>query len=151
VARVRALVANEVGAELTGDAALRLIALLPVDAALAESVAHRLKLSKRMHKRIAIARGGGVDLPIRALAYRIGIEGARDRVLLGDGSALALLDEVEGWTVPKLHVGGGDLVAMGVLPGPDVARLLHIVEDRWVAVGFPDRTQAMKIARDVLT
>ena len=151
VARVRALVANEAAARVAGDAALRLIALLPVDMAVAESIAHRLKLTKRMHKRIAIARGGTMELPIRGLAYRIGIEGARDRVMLGDGSALGLLGKVEGWTVPKLPIGGGELVAMGVPPGPDVARLLHAAEDRWVEEGFPDRQRTMAIAREVVS
>ena len=150
VARVRALVANEVAAGMAGDASLRLIALLPVDAAVAGNVAHRLKLSKRTHKRVAAARGGGIALPIRALAYRIGIEGARDRVLLGDGSALALLGAIDDWVVPQLPIGGGELVALGVPPGPDVARLLYAVEDRWVAEGFPDRQRAMAIAREVV-
>lgn len=151
VVRLRALVANEATAGIASDAMLRLIALLPEDEGVADGVASRLKLSKRMHKRIAVARGGAVELLIHALAYRIGIEGARDRVLLGDGSALALLDELEGWTVPKLPIGGGELVAMGVPPGPDVARLLKIVEERWVAEGFPDRARAMKIAREVVS
>lgn len=151
VARVRTLVANEGAAGLAGDAGLRLIALLPVDAALAVTVAHRLKLSKRMHKRIAVARGGAVEAPIRALAYRNGIEGARDRVLLGDGSALALLNEIQEWALPKLPVGGGELVTLGVPPGPDVARLLRVVEDRWVAEGFPDRVRVTDIARTVVS
>lgn len=150
VVRVRALVGHESAAGTVGDATLRLIALLPVDAAMAESVAHRLKLSKRMHKRIAVARGGPVVLPIRALAYRIGTEGARDRVLLGDGAALPLLAELEGWTAPRLPIGGGELVAIGVSPGPDVARLLRLVEDRWIEEGFPDRVRAIAIAREVL-
>jgi poly(A) polymerase len=149
VARVQALLACEAEAGQAADAGLRLIALLPEDPAKAEQVAHRLKLSKRMHKRIAVARSGTVTAPIRALAYRIGIEGARDRVLLGGGVALAMLTEIDGWTAPKLPIGGGELVAMGVVAGPDVARLLRAVEDRWVAEGFPDRNRTMQIAREV--
>ncbi len=137
VERLAALLANERAAGSARDALLRLIALLPADAAVAESVAHRLKLSKRMHKRIAMARAGGVTTPLRALAYRIGSEGARDRVLLGDASALPMLAELDGWTAPKLPIGGGELVALGVPPGPDVARLLRVMEDRWVEASFP--------------
>lgn len=144
--RLDMLLDNERGAGVAGDAVLRLIALLPEDAGAAEGVAHRLKLSKRMHKRIAVARSGGVTTPVRALAYRIGVEGACDRVLLGDGGALPLLADLDGWPVPKLPIGGGELVSLGVPPGPDVARLLHVVEDRWVAEGFPDRARAMTIA-----
>ncbi len=146
VERLGALLGNEAAVGAAGDALLRLIALLPEDAAVAESVASRLKLSKRMHKRIGLARGGGVVPPLRALAYRIGSEGARDRVLLGDAASLPLLAELEGWTAPKLPIGGGDLVSLGVPPGPDVARLLRVVEDHWVAEGFPDRARAMTIA-----
>ncbi len=146
VERLGALLANERAARGERDPLLRLIALLPADAAVAESVASRLKLSKRMHKRIAMARGGGVTTPLRALAYRIGSEGARDRVLLGEAAALPLLADLDGWTAPKLPIGGGELVSLGVPPGPDVARLLRVVEDGWVAEGFPDRARAMTIA-----
>ena len=53
--------------------------------------------------------------------------------------------------VPKLPIGGGELVAMGVPPGPDVALLLYAVEDRWVAEGFPDRQRALEITREMVS
>ncbi len=149
-ARVARLVANERAAGAAPQATLRLVALLPEDAAAAAGAGVRLKLSKRLLKRIAAARGGGVDAPIRALAYRIGVEGARDRLLLGDGGHLGDLAQLEAWVPPRLPIGGGELVAMGVPAGPDVARLLRTVEERWVAEGFPERERALEIARDAV-
>jgi poly(A) polymerase len=35
-------------------------------------------------------------------------------------------------------VKGRDIVARGVAAGPEVARLLLAVEDRWIAEDFPD-------------
>ena len=150
VARLSALVAAEREAGLAGDSARRLIALLPVDPLTADKVAARLKLSNRLRKRIAVARGGEAAGDPRALAYRIGAEGARDRMLLGTGGVLPLLADLEGWDVPRLPIGGGDLVALGVPPGPDVARLLRASEEQWIAEAFPDRHRTLAIARAVI-
>lgn len=149
--RLARLVANEVAAGIAADPVLRLIALLPEAPDAADTLASRLKLSKRVHKRIAVARSGHASPPLRALAYRIGIEGGRDRLLLGDGSQLAMLADLANWTVPRLPVGGGDLVALGVPPGPDIARLLHEVEDRWIAENFPDRDRTTAIIHALLS
>ena len=134
---VARLVAAERAADQSPDAVRRLIARLPADAALAGQVAARLKLSNRTRKRIAVARGTEwLGLPPRPLAYRIGAEGALDRALLaGDGTAtVAALD---GWSIPRLPVSGGALIALGVAPGPEVARRLRGIEDRWLAEGCP--------------
>lgn len=137
VARLRTLVTAEVAAPLPADPARRLIALLPTAPLVAEQVASRLKLSNRLRKRIAVARSGGIDGDPRALAYRLGSDGAMDRLLLaGEADAIATIRD---WPVPKLPVSGGDIVATGVTAGPEVARLLRAVEERWVAEGFPPR------------
>lgn len=136
VARLAALVQAERDAGLDGEAARRLIALLPPDPLTADRVAARLKLSNRLRKRIAVARGSEAGDDIRALAYRIGVEGARDRVLLG-GEPVAGLAPLEDWLVPTLPFSGGDIVARGVAAGPDVARLLRAMEQRWVEERFP--------------
>lgn len=144
------LVARETAHGIAADAALRLIALLPADGALADTVASRLKLSNRVRKRIAVARGGGIDEAERVLAYRIGVEGARDRWLLSDmeeGALAAALAALTDWTPPKLPISGGDIVALGIKAGPDVARILRAVEEQWLAEGFPDRERAIELAR----
>lgn len=138
VARLTTLVAAERAAGLAPDAVRRLIALLPPAPADADGIATRLKLSNRIRKRIAAARGPAPDEPApRQIAYRLGSEAAVDRALLaGDGTAtVAALD---GWVPPRLPVGGGALVARGISAGPEVARRLRALEDRWVAEGFPE-------------
>ena len=147
------LVAAEQAHGLAADPALRLIALFPADPALAETVAARFKLSNRLRKRIASARSGNIDGPVRVLAYRIGVESARDRWLLNaanERDVHSALAELTDWTPPKLPISGGDIVAMGISAGPDVARLLRAVEDQWLAEDFPERERALNMARGLV-
>lgn len=129
-----ALVATERAQGIAPDAVRRLAALLPAQPALAEQVAARFRLSAAQKKRLALAaaRDGQPGEP-RALAYRLGREGALDRLLIGGADVSAL----EGWDIPQLPLKGGQIVARGVGAGPDVARILRRVEDRWIAEGFP--------------
>ena len=134
-AQVAALAMAEGTAAIPADPLRRLAAILPRDAGLAAKVAARLKLSKKARQRLTIAADLDLDTNPRALAYRAGTEGALDRLLLADRPADAA--GIAAWPVPKLPLGGGDLVAQGVAQGPDVARLLREIERRWVAAGFP--------------
>jgi poly(A) polymerase len=135
VGRLEALVKAEQAAAIEGDAGRRLSALLAGDGLAADRAAARLKLSNRLRKRIALALAGSAERDARTLAYRIGMEGAADRLLLA-GEPDRLTD-LAGWNVPRLPFSGGDLVALGVTAGPDVARLLRALEERWVREGFP--------------
>lgn len=128
------------------DSIRRLASLLPADPARVEAVAKRLKLSKVATKRLVLAAARApVDAANpRALAYRIGIEAAVDRLMLGgQGEALAAL---KGWRVPVFPLSGGAIVARGIKAGPEVARLLQAVEAQWLAEGFPDAPRAEAIA-----
>ena len=132
------------------DPVRRFASLLPADPDKAGAVAKRLKLSKLSTKRLtlAAAREAADAINPRALAYRIGLEGARDRLMLGGkAEALALL---KGWAVPTFPLTGGAIVARGIKAGPDVARLLQAAEAQWVAEGFPDTIRAEQIADDVI-
>ncbi len=116
----------------------RLAALLPAEPKTAEQVAARLRLSGAQKKRLA----GAADRAMppgdpRALAYRLGREEAIDRLLLA-GEDPASLSE---WDIPILPLKGGEIVARGVAVGPEVARILHAVEARWIAEGFPGRAR----------
>lgn len=115
----------------------RLAALLPADAAMAEQVASRLRLSTRQRKYLAAvaAHRGDVARPIRQLAHAIGIDAARDIHLIA-GNPAAVKD-LAGWAVPRLPLKGGDIVARGIAAGPEVARILKAVEAAWVAEDFP--------------
>ena len=70
----------------------------------------------------------------RALAYFLGRVAALDRLLL-TGQSIAPL---EGWEIPTFPLKGGDIVAHGIVAGPEVSRLLKAVEARWVEEGFPE-------------
>ncbi|MGV3731716.1 MAG: CCA tRNA nucleotidyltransferase [Sphingopyxis sp.] len=131
------LLASEAAAGIAPAPLRRLAALLPADAAIAEQVASRLRLSTRQRKHLAALGGHRHDVarPVRQLAHAIGIDAARDvHLLAGDPAAVqALVD----WQVPALPVKGGDIVARGIAAGPDVARILKAVEAEWVAEDFP--------------
>jgi poly(A) polymerase len=141
-----ARVAQLVTGETAIDPALRLIALLPPDAAMADQIAAKLKLSNRLRRRLAVARGQDwPGLAPRPLAYRIGMEGALDRASLA-GNGAAMRAALDGWMPPQLPMSGGALIAMGLTEGPAVARTLRTVEDQWVIEGFPDKARVQAIA-----
>ena len=66
--------------------------------------------------------------------------------MLSGGDAASLT----GWEIPMLPIKGGDIVARGVKAGPEVARLLRAVEDRWIAEVFPDAVRVAEILDEVL-
>lgn len=145
VDRLKALVGAEAAAAIAPDPIRRLAALL--DAGNAEGVTARLKLSNAQRKRVAVALGDETGSPL-SLGYRLGVEGAVDRLLLaGDPNGAAT---VARWTRPSLPLSGGALVERGLARGPDVARALRQVEDRWIAEGFPDADRTAAIADDVV-
>lgn len=142
------LVARESAQDVAPDALRRLGALLPPVAAIAESVSARLRLSRQQRERLRCIAGRSPDdaADPRALVYRQGNDCARDRLLLG-GFAL---DAIAGWDAPELPLKGGEIVARGVERGPDVARILQAVENRWVEEGFPDRQRVDAILSSLL-
>lgn len=144
--RLERLAAREKSLGFDPDPLRRLIAVGPADAAKADGVAARLKLSNARRKRIAAAIGDACEAP-RPLAFRIGREAAIDRLLLSHlDDADARIAEIRDWDVPTLPVSGGDIVARGVQAGPDVAKLLGKARDQWVAEGFPETHRAREIA-----
>lgn len=155
VVRVAKLVANEQAMGVESDAVRRLIAFLPEEADVARGIASKLKLSNVIRKRIVKVRGVGaamLALPPRAAAHALGIEGARDLWLIGgDGTALGqAMADLTGWAVPRLPIGGGAIVERGIAKGPEVARLLQIVEAQWVREDFPDEARVEAIADAVV-
>ncbi len=143
-----ALIAAEAQARIEADALRRLAALLPPDPLQAERIAARLKLSNRARKRLACAADRDCGLPPRALAYRAGIEGAIDRLLLcGNAAGVA---ELADWSVPRLPIGGGALIARGVPEGPMVARMLRKIEERWIRSDFPTGSAFERIVAEAL-
>ena len=126
------------------DAIIRLAALLDIDAAGAKAVAARLRLSMAETKRLA---GLAAPRPLdpqadpkawRLALYRLGEERYGDLALLlgADGqlkpAALRrLLDLAETWDIPAFPLGGDDVTALGIAPGPRVGQLLAAVRRWW--------------------
>lgn len=139
VERLTQLMRTECEYGAAPDALRRLAALLPGLRAVAETVAARLRLSRSQRDRLtclAQRELADADNP-RALAYELGTECARDRLLLTGADPRP----IEGWQAPQFPLKGGEIVARGVARGPEVARLLKAIERRWVEEGFPDRTR----------
>ncbi|MGN6820414.1 MAG: CCA tRNA nucleotidyltransferase [Sphingomonas sp.] len=149
VSRLRRLASYEI-LNIDPDPIRRLAALLPQDPVAVELVASRLKLSNAQRKRLVTAVSPLPEVHDEAdawrekLAYRIGIESAIDQLLL-HGSAVAAARLKDMNEVPRFPVKGGDLIARGLSKGPDVAKALRRIEDRWVAEGFPDAARVTAI------
>ena len=134
------LVTAEVAAGLPRHWLRRLAALLPLEAALLDGVATRLRLSNAERKRL-VAMAGVSSGDLQALAYRDGPAAVADRLLLrGEAAAAAA---IAAWQQPALPVSGRDLVALGVPPGPEISRKLTAFEAAWVAAGFPSDSQVV--------
>jgi poly(A) polymerase len=153
VERLSELIRREQAAGIEPEPLRRLAALLPPDPALAATIAARLRLSNKAAKRLGSAAERTVEdsQEPRSLAYRIGIEEAVDRILLSDADPGAISEMVRllrGWDRPRLPLSGGDIIAMGLVPGPSVARTLQAIERDWILEGFPAEDEAVrKLAR----
>lgn len=135
--------------DLSGDAVLRLSALLPDDPARVAEIARGLRMSNAQRDRLVEAVSGEAttrltDPQARALIYRDGRQAFEDRVMRAWAAggqaedAQRLLALAQDWARPSLPVGGRDLARLGLKPGPETGRVLKAFEDGWVADDFPD-------------
>ena len=134
------LIATEQREHVPPDPLRRLAAMLPADPPAVDAIAARLRLSGLQRKRLMSAAVRETGDP-HALAYRLGIVGATDRLLIAGESVAALRN----WTPPVFPLKGGAIVARGITAGPMVAQLLRQIEDQWVAEGFPDDTRVTQL------
>jgi poly(A) polymerase len=148
IADLRALIATERKAGAEPDALRRLAALLPEDPLIAEDVATRLRLSNKARKRLACIASRDVGAAPQALAYRVGVSCAVDRLLLtGKAEEAAAIAD---WHAPRLPIGGGLLIKRGLPEGPIVAQTLRRIENLWVEAGFPTGEALEKIVESSL-
>ncbi|MBW8752670.1 MAG: CCA tRNA nucleotidyltransferase [Sphingomonadales bacterium] len=129
------------------DPIRHLAALLPPEPSYAEQVASRFRLSGAQKKRLVQAAervSGPKDA--HALAYHLGREEAVDWLLLEGGDIAPLA----GWEIPTFPLKGGAIVARGVAAGPEVARILLMIEAHWVAEGFPDAARVEELLDEAL-
>lgn len=152
VERLEQLIAREAASGAEPSALRRLAALLPPDSRVADNVGARLKLSNKARKRLALAHDpawAGIVKP-GDLAYRIGREGAIDRLLLDFGRPVEDAASLLSWQKPHLPISGGALVKRGLAAGPLVARALQLVEQRWIDEDYPATGRVNAIADEVV-
>jgi poly(A) polymerase len=150
-------------AAVTDDPLLRLSSLLPGSAEALDTAARGLRLSNREMARLQALTGPVLDLDaledrqVRALVYREGKQAVKDRLVRAlaqkpgrRGRHDALTDLVQTWAVPRLPVGGREVAALGVSPGPETGALLKAFEASWIADDFPatGHVERLKALRD---
>ncbi len=145
------------------DGILRLAALIEVDRSGANAVAERLRLPAAEKKRLAGLTSPwpldpAADAKAQRLAlYRYGQERYGDLALLLAAdcklkpSALRkLFDLAETWEIPIFPLGGDDVTALGIAPGPRVGGLLGAVRRWWEDGDFAaDRAACLARLREI--
>jgi poly(A) polymerase len=137
------------------DPLRRLAALVEADAGGAAALAARLRLSNARRDRLAgLAPPLALDPDLdgrgqRRARYRLGAARFRDLALLLAADyrmprqrLAEYLAVARCWTPPRFPLGGRDVAALGIKPGPRVGRLLAAVQDWWEAGDFTARRAA---------
>ena len=141
VARLRALI----GREDKPDPLRRLASVLAAGTD-ATALGKRLRLSTQQALRldVMLVREPALDIAGGAKAWRAGIHHLgntlyADRLFLcvdAPGDWRAALALARSWTLPELPVGGGDVLALGLAPGPRVGALIAALERWWIDGDF---------------
>jgi tRNA nucleotidyltransferase/poly(A) polymerase len=151
MARPRAFVRMteiEAGMGLAPDAVRRLGALalfIPENAARLRA---RLRLSNDETNRLANMAGRPDITPALSAAgrksclYRLGADIYRDRALFywarTGNAARDVFDFSGSWTPPEFPVTAAQLMERGVEQGPRLGAMLEMLEEEWIAAGFPE-------------
>lgn len=133
-------------------------------------LAERLRLSNDERTKLdtcvspvarSLPAASGDDAAARPLLYGMGASAWRDAVLVqwarseappSDANWRQLLTLPERWPAPVFPLKGGDLLKLGIAPGPRVGEVLRQLEARWIVGGFEaDRDQLLSAARDLIS
>ena len=133
------------------DALIRLMALLPDDTGAATALADHWKLSNAERARMLAMVAAGAELTpaldgagLRRVLWRHGRQAVDDAIILV--AAADAPDQVERWrgladaarlqAVPEFPLRGRDGLELGLSPGPDLGRILAMVEQWWANDDF---------------
>lgn len=148
------LILREETHDIAPDPLRRLVGLLPKGSEQTTKIVTSLRFSKKMRRavadRLTVLQPTASDIP--AIAYHHGADAARDVALLfaTDADLEASLAKLKGWIKPVFPITGGDLIAMGLEPGPIVAESLKAVEADWIAEGFTDERRVRALASAIV-
>ncbi len=149
--KIASLKAREVKFQQALSLQARLLTLLPKDVAIVDRVAARMKLSNKLREGLSsrVSSDTPTSQNIQALAYQCGLPCAVDVTLLyaSDKDVGDCLARLDGWRMPEFDLKGGELILMGLNPGPMVAKTLKLIEARWISEGFPPAVRLIEIAR----
>ncbi len=117
--------------------------MLPRDPGIGDAAGARLRLSNNARAILRVlATPAPPGQPARRLAATIDYADPRDLFLLADISEDALtaaITSLSGWQPPEFPIKGGEIVKLGLRPGPKVAALLARLKQLWIEADFPDR------------
>jgi poly(A) polymerase len=101
----------------------------------------------------------GDDAAAKPLLYGMGASAWREAVLVqwawseappSDAYWRQLLNLPERWPVPVFPLKGGDLLTLGIAPGPRVGAVLRQLEAQWITGGFEvGREEILALARSL--
>ncbi|MGA9765993.1 MAG: CCA tRNA nucleotidyltransferase [Rhodomicrobium sp.] len=149
----------EAALELEPDPILRLAALGVFVEEDAVRLTDRLRLSSQEAKELeglsAISPRVSAQLgkaALEVLLYKLGARGYLGRLLLAWAASEAAPDDKDWhsaaslaakWQRPSFPLGGADLIALGLKPGPALGALLKDLEEQWIAGGFTAGREAL--------
>lgn len=161
---IHTLVETEHTLGIEPDPMLRLMAIVPPSAERIDKLTNRLRLSNEDRDRLQNwVRAGTNDtgLPrLRELSYRINPQAVLDNLVLRHAKATdaktvidlaRAYETIRAWNVPMLPVKGGELVELGIAPGPEIGRLQRDLEHWWIASDFAlERDELLSLAKNLL-
>ena len=157
IPRLRALAKLEKTLKIAPDPVRSLAAVSALKPEQAGALARRLRFSRADERELAqlVAHGTRLSPQLneterKHALYRYGADDYRGAVLLAwatvatakriagkDATAWKkLLELPKRWSAPEFPLGGMDALATGTQRGPEIGRLLHAVENWWIAGGF---------------
>lgn len=97
------------------------------------------------------------DKAIRRLIYQLGRDTFFDAIVTAAANQTISADEhkrlanaAEKWCPPAAPFSGKDVVAFGVKPGPEVAKILAAAEEAWMAEDFPPEPRPRAILAEII-
>lgn len=110
-----------------------------------EAVQRRWRLANAAIEAALATRAASVllaNFQVNEAVYRYGadlgvaIDVAAVEAGWGEAGKAAMLEQIAAIKPPKFPVGGSDLLALGMKPGPELGRVLQRLEQQWVESGF---------------